>query len=1080
MRTITPRTAGSETTGAARTVGTRTAGASAVGTRAARRTVTTETTRRTVAARAAAIVAVTSRTTWASGAAPLGLLGPGQHPAGAEARRAGARLVPTVAGAAETEATFVAPAEGTTGRTRAAGTTGSTTATAGTARAASASGATRPTSAGTARPAPTRSTRATTTRAARTSEATAAAARATGTAAARATGSTATAGATAVSTTAAVTTATAVPATATSVPPAIVAASGRSGTGEQVDGVIEVALLLDTGQLLLALDHAHQAHAVRAAADDLERLHQAGQAISRDLDGRRDGLGDGPGSGRRLGRGFLSRRFGGTSFGLRFCSRLGRAGSVGPGRSLCSGTSLATCAALSGSRVAGAALGCGSFEPSAAFGSSDGLGPSAALGCGSFGPRAALGRSAIGRGAALGSSTVLRGGRSVGGRSLVSAAGATIVGTRRKHGAADLGRLAEQSAGEFGDRLHGDGLAEGNVVVDRCPYVKPDRRCPSRSPMAFHGAPGRGFRNNAAMSALAAQNLSRPTRRVAPLPLRLSRLYLSWALLLGCASRGPAAPSAWDKLREPLLGEVVVPSFERTLAKVDALANKGLSPFKGEDLHGLLFARAGLPPEVVGAIDLSQPIAFVVVRGAVKADPFPAVAFAARPGQADRILQLLGARRPAAGQGASTEAEDGAPTARVNGTVVVVAPTAQALAASADLAEAARRTVAHDVLVAAFPPSIARWQGVEPAKAGEFARNQLLKTYDSEHQGPVSPARKAERVSLAAAVDPMLLPLGETRVVELGLSIDDSRGLSLALRALPVPGTALAKRWAERNPYHADERLLGGTPAIAISSGGSSWLKDYAVALVEQGKAGIKGAGEVGRRFTTVTDHLTGGSTVALRFGAQGPKYEATFIARSPAGAAAALQELSALVASPALGELLTDVYGARAPHVTGKRAEDRLEVQITLGANNGDLRAWLGERVDVVVTTNGERLVLTSDRDGGTLARLLAPKAAAAPSRELADALASTAGADGFGFVDLWSLATPIVQASLGGPERAVVLGILPALGTLKLPVVVSNGGGEAMTAELRLPGLTLSSVTSALRLFGGGNLGGVLTPGP
>jgi hypothetical protein len=241
------------------------------------------------------------------------------------------------------------------------------------------------------------------------------------------------AGATRVATTSAITSA------AAAVKPILAAASGR-GAGQHVDGVIEVALLLDPGELLLALDHAHEAHAVRTATHDLERLHQASQAITRHLHGRGHCLGDGPRSGRGLWLGG-GRRGHGPTLGGRLRGR----GSLDAtlGRSI-------RC-------TLGGRGGLGTLRRR-------GLGTLRRRGLGTLRRRGLRTlrrrglRGPLDRGWSLG-----RGGSAPGGRRLlVPAARASIVGPRRQHGAPDLGGLTEQRARELSDRLHG--MASGRAM----------------------------------------------------------------------------------------------------------------------------------------------------------------------------------------------------------------------------------------------------------------------------------------------------------------------------------------------------------------------------------------------------------------------------------------------------------------------------------------------------------------------------------------------------------------------------------------------------------------------------------------
>jgi hypothetical protein len=77
---------------------------------------------------------------------------------------------------------------------------------------------------------------------------------------------------------------------------------------------VKVALLLRVRRRILARQHAHEAHVVRAITQDLERLHETREPVARDSELRLDLGGRDGGArilrwrGRRFGR-RLGRRF---------------------------------------------------------------------------------------------------------------------------------------------------------------------------------------------------------------------------------------------------------------------------------------------------------------------------------------------------------------------------------------------------------------------------------------------------------------------------------------------------------------------------------------------------------------------------------------------------------------------------------------------------------------------------------------------------------------------------------------------------------------------------------------------------
>src|SRR3954471_19235838 len=83
--------------------------------------------------------------------------------------------------------------------------------------------------------------------------------------------------------------------------------------------------------------------------------------------------------------------------------------------------------------------------------------------------------------------------------------------------------------------------------------------------------------------------------------------------------------------RADLAASIVLPSFDRTLANVGAVAKKLGLPFGEADLKRMLTARGGIVPTIFERLDLSKPAAAAVVlarkKGATAESTEPALAF---------------------------------------------------------------------------------------------------------------------------------------------------------------------------------------------------------------------------------------------------------------------------------------------------------------------------------------------------------------------------------------------------------------------------------------------------------------------
>jgi hypothetical protein len=128
-----------------------------------------------------------------------------------------------------------------------------------------------------------------------------------------------------------------------------------------------------------------------------------------------------------------------------------------------------------------------------------------------------------------------------------------------------------------------------------------------------------------------------------------------------------------------------------------------------------------------------------------------------------------------------------------------------------------------------------------------------------------------------------------------------------------------------------------------------------------------------------------------------------------------------------------------------------------------------------MLTTVSGGRLITASEPAASGRLLALASPAGKAPAPDVAPALAETRGQDGFFFLDMWSFMKPLIGMA-ASPRDAQVIGMvmaMPGFAQLKLPMVMSYQGGQALTAELRVPLSTLANAANVARPFLGGTLG-------
>jgi len=136
-------------------------------------------------------------------------------------------------------------------------------------------------------------------------------------------------------------------------------------------------------------------------------------------------------------------------------------------------------------------------------------------------------------------------------------------------------------------------------------------------------------------------------------------------------------------------------------------------------------------------------------------------------------------------------------------------------------------------------------------------------------------------------------------------------------------------------------------------------------------------------------------------------------------------------------------------------------------------LKAFLGSStVSMLSTVAGGRLIMSSEPAASVRLASLVAGRPGSPAPELATALAETRGQDGLFYLDLWSLMKPAIAVA-ASPQEAQMIGVvtnMPGFSQLKLPVVMSYKGGQALDSELRVPLSTLTNAANVARPFLGG----------
>jgi hypothetical protein len=272
----------------------------------------------------------------------------------------------------------------------------------------------------------------------------------------------------------------------------------------------------------------------------------------------------------------------------------------------------------------------------------------------------------------------------------------------------------------------------------------------------------------------------------------------------------------------------VVPSLDRSVESAVVLVRQASPlPLDAAGVRDLLLTQLGLPADLSKHLDLRAPVAGAAV--ASKAGTAPLVAFSvAAKSPADIAALMAAAGQVIERRGNAVQIQ--APTGERGwfltvGNVVVIADSQEAMVLAGQLALDERGGVAKDdVSVVVFPDAMAQATGTtvraeldralaridaaaESGESGESAR----------HRGASSPANAPPSRRLREFAD----YLADATSLEVGLDVNPTRGLGLALRLSPRPGSKLETLAGEAHSIALDPLLGDGSEnaALVLTSG---------------------------------------------------------------------------------------------------------------------------------------------------------------------------------------------------------------------------------------------------------------------
>jgi hypothetical protein len=527
-----------------------------------------------------------------------------------------------------------------------------------------------------------------------------------------------------------------------------------------------------------------------------------------------------------------------------------------------------------------------------------------------------------------------------------------------------------------------------------------------------------------------------------------------------------------------------------------------------------------LPAGLVERIDLAKPVVAIVLVAAKKpgdsgtaaeASAKPVMAFALKdPSKAgfDAFVASAGkvvesskdaVRVQPAGDGAASASpawmlsRDGA---------VVMAETVENLAAGGSLALEARKVAGMDLRLTLMPEGIARSSGTTLKEALAKARTEF-----AAEQARAQAALAGKNPKMQATAGKMAESIvgyafdaaGDTNEVRVALSIDVAKGLSTSFELVPRPGSPFAKTVGSRKAYAVDPALLAGGPPAALWSMGDitftrSIFETVRGPLLEMITPEAERA-KAAASIDTLFDALAGPFSARFTFD-QGPKlafaYDVIYTLKPGTDGKKLMADLDAMVKAPWLGQFFNAAFqGMMKVKIASKREGDALVMQVSFDTKKmpPEMRKQMkglpfldGTPIEGRTVVVGDKMIVSTGPGAqARLAALLAAPAGAAPSGDLAAALAESKGDDALYYADLAAMLKPIIalaasgalapNPSGNGPNPMAMAGMAGALlENAHLATWGSYRGGDTATLGWRIPMSTFESVGTIVRGAMGG----------
>jgi len=386
------------------------------------------------------------------------------------------------------------------------------------------------------------------------------------------------------------------------------------------------------------------------------------------------------------------------------------------------------------------------------------------------------------------------------------------------------------------------------------------------------------------------------------------------------------------------------------------------------------------------------------------------------------------------------------------------------------LALEARRPGPDDVTATLFPDAIAKANGTDVKTAIAGFLEQVRQAQQAAASGatasdPYAYETLGQVLGMVADADP----------IEIGLSLDSTRGLVLRGRLMARPGSALANAAREVRPFEIDPVVLGGAGVpfmVGAMSIGSIWGQMLAHNRQRLAAQTGKPAAAALAYYDAFLASQAGQQSGSVAVASGEPMLTGLFsTALKDAAAAAkvadALGKLDAKAMDALVNSELHDsgkMFDWTSKRETvGKVKAVRFRLSIKKGStlDTDVTRRLFGKGIDIYQAVAGKRLVVAfgqgaRERLANIAAGKIPPTATAVAA--LADAQAAAKGRDAFYFFDF----APILKV-LGQVGASPRLAAMAHANSGPIPLIFTDGGdgaGKVWTMDLTLTAMAFNSV--------------------